>query len=107
MNIARFLRPKIYKSEMKLINLNEDELVKKILDGELVFDKGYINKFAPSGYISKGGVFKLYVEYAPFSLNVSYFVVNGIDRNHEIRDGEKHWTNYARLYTVISNKMEL
>jgi hypothetical protein len=106
MNIARVLRPKIYKNEMKLINLNEDELVKKILDGELVFDKGYINKFAPSGYISKGGVFKLYVEYAPF-FYVSYFIVNGIDRNYEIRDGEKCWANYARLFNAISNKMEL
>jgi hypothetical protein len=92
---------------MKLINLNEDELVKKILDGELVFKKCYINKFAHLGYISEGGVFKLYTEHAPFSLNVSYFMVNGVDRNDEIRNGEKRWINYFRLYNAISNKMEL
>jgi hypothetical protein len=128
MNIARLLRPKIYKSEMKLINLNEDELVKKILDGELVFDKGYANRYVKIGYISKGGVFKIYTlrypsflrvpatstenkvfqaEYSPFSLTTSYFVVNGIDRNYEIRDGKKCWTNYTKLYHAISNKMGL
>jgi hypothetical protein len=95
---------KEYKKERKVLSwlptdnkqALEAVVVKLILEDFIKFKKCYINKYAKEGYVSTGGMFKLYNEDSGYNI-FPYFTIDGVDTE----------LNHIRIKTAIEKKIDI